>query len=122
MYEAGELRKGLKVEIDGDPYVIMEFEFVKPGKGQALYKCKLKNMLTGSQYDHTYRSGDKVGRANLEERKMEYLYFDGENYCFMDCTTYDQIFVPRLRSLKCWTCSRKTRCAMCCFLTTGPSA
>lgn len=94
MYEAGELRKGLKVEIDGDPYVIMEFEFVKPGKGQALYKCRLKNMLTGAQYDHTYRSGDKVGRANLEERKMEYLYFDGENYCFMDCTTYDQVFVP----------------------------
>ena len=93
MYEAGELRKGLKVAIDGDPYVVVEFEFVKPGKGQALYKCKLKNMVTGAQYDHTYRSGDKIDQANIEERKMEYLYSDGENYCFMDSTTYDQVFV-----------------------------
>ncbi|MDP7416898.1 MAG: elongation factor P, partial [Desulfobacterales bacterium] len=53
MYESGHLRKGLKIEINGDPYIIVQFEFVKPGKGQALYKCKLKNMLTGAQFDRT---------------------------------------------------------------------
>jgi len=93
MYEAGELKKGLKIAIDGDPYVIVEFEFVKPGKGQALYKCKLKNMKTGSQFDRTFRSGDKVDKANLEERKMEYLYAENDTYCFMDSETYEQIFI-----------------------------
>ena len=94
MYEACDLRKGLKVEIDGDPHVVVVFEFVKPGKGQALYKCKLKNMITGAQFDHTYRSGDKINEANLEERKMEYLYCDGDGYCFMDSSNYEQVFVP----------------------------
>lgn len=90
MYEASDLRKGLKIEIDGDPYVITQFQFVKPGKGQALYKCRLKNMVTGSQFDKTYRSGDKFNEANLEEQEMEYLYYDGEHYCFMNTNTYEQ--------------------------------
>lgn len=93
MYESGDLRKGLKIEIDGEPYVVVQFEFVKPGKGQALYKCKLKNMLTGSQFDRTYRSGEKFNKADLEELDMEYLYFDGENYCFMNTSTYEQEFL-----------------------------
>ena len=93
MIDAGSLKKGLKIEIDGDPYIITQFEFVKPGKGQALYKCKLKNMVTGTQFDKTYRSGDKVEPARLEEVEMEYLYQDGENYCFMNTTTYDQEFL-----------------------------
>jgi len=90
MLESGDLRKGLKLEIDGEPYVIVQFEFVKPGKGQALYKCRLKNMVTGAQFDKTFRSGEKFIEANLEEVDMEYLYYDGENYCFMNTTTYDQ--------------------------------
>jgi len=94
MFEAGELRKGLKIEMEGDPHVIVEFDFVKPGKGQALYKCKLKNMITGAIFDHTFRSGDRVNKANLEERKMEYLYADGDTYCFMDSSNYEQIFIP----------------------------
>jgi elongation factor P len=93
MYESGDLRKGLKIEIDGDPYVVVQFEFVKPGKGQALYKCKLKNMVTGIQFDRTYRSGEKFNKADLEELDMEYLYFDGENYCFMNTSTYEQEFL-----------------------------
>jgi elongation factor P len=93
MYESGDLRKGLKIEIDGDPYVIVQFEFVKPGKGQALYKCKLKNMLTGVQFERTYRSGEKFNEANLEEFQMEFLYREGENYCFMNTTTYAQEFM-----------------------------
>ena len=93
MYESGDLRKGLKVEIDGAPYVITQFDFVKPGKGQALYKCKLKNMLTGVQFDKTWRSGEKINPANLEEIEMEYLYQDGATYCFMNTSTYDQEFL-----------------------------
>ncbi len=93
MYESGNLRKGLKIEIDGEPYVVVQFQFVKPGKGQALYKCKLKNMVTGAQFDKTFRSGDKMKEANLEEKEMEYLYSDGETYCFMNMTTYDQVFL-----------------------------
>jgi elongation factor P len=93
MYESSDLRKGLKIEIDGDPYVIVQFEFVKPGKGQALYKCRLKNMITGSQFDKTYRSGEKFKEANLEAVEMEYLYFDGNAYCFMNSSTYEQEFL-----------------------------
>ena len=93
MYESGDLKKGLKIEIDGDPYVIVGFEFVKPGKGQALYKCKLKNMISGTQFDKTYRSGEKFKEANLEEVEMEYLYFDGTNYCFMNLSNYEQDFL-----------------------------
>lgn len=93
MYESGDLRKGLKIEIDGDPYVIVQFEFVKPGKGQALYKCKLKNMVTGAQFDKTWRSGEKFQPASLEELEMEYLYQDGSNYCFMNTSNYEQEFL-----------------------------
>ncbi|MEW6077745.1 MAG: elongation factor P [Thermodesulfobacteriota bacterium] len=93
MYEAAEFKKGLKIAIDGDPYVIVDFQFVKPGKGQALYKCRLKNMKTGSQFDQTFRSGDKVDKADLEERKMEYLYADSNGYCFMDSNTYEQVTI-----------------------------
>ncbi len=93
MIESGDLRKGTKLEIDGEPYVIVQFEFVKPGKGQALYKCKLKNMITGAQFDRTYRSGEKFNTADLEEVEMEYLYFDGDAYCFMNTSTYDQIML-----------------------------
>ncbi len=97
MYLSGDLRKGLKIEIDGDPYVITHFEFVKPGKGQALYKCRLKNMITGAQFDRTFRSNEKFNEANLEEREMEYLYVEGNRYCFMNTSTYEQDFLDEER-------------------------
>jgi elongation factor P len=93
MYESSDLRKGLKIEIDGDPHVVVQFDFVKPGKGQALYKCRLKNMITGAQFDRTYRSGEKFKEANLEEVEMEYLYSDGNSYCFMNTSNYEQEFL-----------------------------
>jgi elongation factor P len=95
MYLASDLRKGLKFEIDGEPYVIVDFEFKKPGKGQSLYKCKLKNMITGAQFERTYRSGDKFDKADLEEQEMEYLYTDMDTYCFMNTSNYEQIFLTR---------------------------
>ncbi len=95
MYESSDLRKGLKIEIDGDPYIVVQFDFMKPGKGQALYKCRLKNMLTGNQFERTFRSGDKFEAANLEEHEMEYLYPDGDRYCFMNTSNYEQEFLTR---------------------------
>jgi len=93
MLDVSALRKGLKFQIDGAPFIIVQFQFVKPGKGQALYKCRLKNMLTGVQADQTFRSGDKFEEANLEETEMEYLYAEGDTYCFMDTSTYAQEFL-----------------------------
>ncbi len=88
---AGDLRKGSKLEIDGEPYLIVDFEFSKPGKGQALYRCRLKNMITGAQFDRTYRSGDKFNSADLEEQEMQYLYSDGASFHFMNMSSYEQI-------------------------------
>jgi len=90
VYETSDLRKGLKVEIDGEPYVIVEAQFVKPGKGNAFTRCKLKSLVTGLVIDRTWRSGEKIDRCNLEERKMEFLYAD-DQYHFMDTTTYEQV-------------------------------
>ncbi len=95
MYDSRDLRKGLKIEIDGDPYVVVQFQFAKPGKGKSYYKCKLKNMVTGVQFDRTFRSGDKFNEANLEEHEMEFLYSDGEEYCFMNTANYEQEFLGK---------------------------
>ncbi|MBW6508386.1 MAG: elongation factor P [Desulfuromonadales bacterium] len=91
MYSCSDLKKGLKLMIDGDPHVIVQYDFTKPGKGQALYKCKLRNMITGSLFDRTYRSGESFEPAHLEEREMQYLYQDDNGYVFMDKKSYEQI-------------------------------
>jgi len=93
MYSASDLRKNLKIQIEGEPYVVTDFQFVKPGKGQALYRCKLKNMVTGSQFDRTFRSSDSFEQANLQEKHMQYLYKEGDQYCFMDTETYEQVYL-----------------------------
>ena len=93
MYTAADLRKGLKITIDNEPYIITAFDFAKPGKGQALYRTKLKNMITGSTLDRTYRSGETFEPANLEDRKMQYLYKEDDHYCFMDNDTFEQIHI-----------------------------
>ena len=93
MYNASDLRKGLKIQIDGQPYVVTDFQFSKPGKGQSLYRCKLKNMITGAITDPTYRSGDTFEPADLEERRMQYLYSQENEFCFMDVENYEQVFL-----------------------------
>jgi elongation factor P len=93
MYTASDLRKGLRLKIDNDPYVIIEFNFVKPGKGQALYRTKLKNMINGNQFERTFRSVDNFEPADLREKKMQYLYKEGDKYCFMDNENYEQVFL-----------------------------
>jgi elongation factor P len=91
--EIGEIRKGSKIVIDGDPCIVVEYQFVKPGKGQALYKCKIKNMISGSQWDKTWRSGEKFEKADLEEHRMQYLYSDGDEYHFMNNESYEQVML-----------------------------
>ena len=93
MYSTSDFRKGLKIEFKGDPYLIVEFLHVKPGKGGAFVRTKLKNMITGRVLDETFRSGEKVGRPDLEEKNVQYLYLDPQGYCFMDNQTYEQIFI-----------------------------
>jgi len=93
MYSCSDLKKGLKILIDGDPHVIVQYDFTKPGKGQALYKCKLRNMISGALFDRTYRSGESFEPASLEERDMQYLYKDESGYVFMDKKNYEQIIL-----------------------------
>ncbi len=93
MYSTAEFRKGLKIEFQGEPFIIVDFQHVKPGKGGAFVRTRLKNLITGLVRDETFRSGDKVGRPDLQEREMQYLYQDGGQYCFMDTSTYEQFHI-----------------------------
>jgi elongation factor P len=93
MYSCSDLKKGLKLLIDGEPHVIVQYDFTKPGKGQSLYRCKLRNMITGALFDRTYRSGESFEPASLEERDMQYLYQDETGYVFMDNKNYEQIIL-----------------------------
>ena len=93
MYTSADLRKGLKIIIDGEPYIVIVFDFSKPGKGQALYRTKMRNMITGIQIERTYRAGDTFEPASLEEREMQFLYKEDTHYHFMDNQTYEQITI-----------------------------
>ncbi len=91
MADTSDLKKGFKMLIDKQPYQVVESQFVKPGKGQAFFRTKLKNMVTGAVIDRTFKSGEKLDKADTEERTMQYLYAEGEDYVFMDTQTYDQL-------------------------------
>lgn len=91
MYETSDIKKGLKITMDGAPFVVVEFQFVKPGKGQAFTRTKLKNMITGAVLDKTFKSGEKLEKADLESREMQFLYRDGPMFVFMDNQNYEQI-------------------------------
>jgi len=91
MYDTSDIRKNLKIVIDGAPFAVVDYQFVKPGKGQAFTRTKLKNMITGAVLDRTFKSGEKLEKASMEERQMQYLYPDGDMWVFMDTQTYDQI-------------------------------
>jgi len=95
MYSASDLKKGLKVEIDGQPWVITEFEFCKPGKGTALYRCRLKNMITSVTMEKTYRPVDKLEVPNVEEHEMYYSYNEGDFYVFSNAETYEETRISK---------------------------
>ena len=91
-----DFRKGLKIEVNGDPYLMIDFQHVKPGKGVAFVRTKIKNLLTGNVTEMTFRAGDKVSTPDLEEREMQYLYAEGEDdFLFMDQKNYEQISISR---------------------------
>jgi elongation factor P len=93
MHSTSDFKRGLKIELDGAPYVIVEFQHVKPGKGGAFVRTKLKNLLTGRVLDQTFRSGERVKRPDLMEREMQYLYREGDRFCLMDNENYEQIML-----------------------------
>lgn len=91
MLDTSAIRKNLKIIIDGDPWIVVDFQFVKPGKGQAFTRTRLKNMITGNSMDKTYKSGEKIGeQASVDEVEMQFLYTQGTTYTFMDNNTYEQ--------------------------------
>jgi elongation factor P len=89
--DTSQFRNGLKIELDGNPFVITYFQHVKPGKGGAFVRTKVKNLLTGKVLERTFRSGEKCEEADVEDRHMQYLYMDGQDRIFMDNRSYDQI-------------------------------
>ena len=91
MIYAGDFRKGMTFEINGEPHVVIDFQHVKPGKGAAFVRTKYKNILTGATREEAFNPDDKFPKAHIETRKMQYLYNDGELYYFMDPETYDQV-------------------------------
>jgi elongation factor P len=91
MYETSDIRKNLKILLDGDPYIVIDFQFVKPGKGVAFTRTRLKNMITGNVLDKTFRSGEKIESASLESHSIQFLYSMDNAYHFMNTETYEQI-------------------------------
>lgn len=89
-YNTSDFRKGLKVQIDGEPYLMVEMNFRKPGKGQALYQCKLRHLIRNTVIDRTYRSGDTLESADVEEIEAQFLYKQADQFVFMENQTYEQ--------------------------------
>ena len=100
MYSTTDFRKGLKIEVEGIPYEIVDFQHFKPGKGGAMVRTKLRNILTGRIQDITFRSGEKVGKPDMETRDMQFLYRQDDELIFMDMTTYEQLQVSTSTSGK----------------------
>lgn len=91
MIDSNAIRKNLKLLIDNAPWVVVDFQFVKPGKGQSFTRIRLKNMITGNVVEKTYKSGEKLEEARIDENQMVFLYSQGITYSFMDNKTYDQV-------------------------------
>lgn len=94
MISVNNFKTGLTVEIDGGLWRVVEFQHVKPGKGSAFVRSKLKNLRTGAIQEKTFRGGEKINQAQIDRKKMQYLYADGTNHVFMDTTTYEQLELP----------------------------
>ncbi|MFP4630349.1 MAG: elongation factor P [Desulfohalobiaceae bacterium] len=94
MYSTSDIRNGMKIELQGQPYEVLDFQHSKSGRGGAFIKTKLKNLINGSVLEHTFRSGEKIAKPDLETREMQYLYRDGEELVFMDMSSYEQLQVP----------------------------
>lgn len=91
MISVNDFKTGLTIEVEGDLFTVIDFQHVKPGKGAAFVRSKLKNLRNGNTVERTFRAGENVGRAHIENRAMQYLYAAGDEHTFMDNETYDQI-------------------------------
>jgi elongation factor P len=89
-----DFKTGLTIQVDTDLFTVIEFQHVKPGKGAAFVRCKLKNIRNGNTVERTFRAGENVARAHIENREMQYLYASGSEHTFMDTETYDQFSLP----------------------------
>ncbi len=94
MISVNDFKTGVTIEVDGDIFTVIDFQHVKPGKGAAFVRSKLKNIRNGNTVERTFRAGENVHRAHIENREMQYLYASGTEYTFMDTETYDQITIP----------------------------
>jgi len=94
MISVNDFKTGVTIEVDGGIWRVMEFQHVKPGKGAAFVRSKLRNLRTGSVTEKTFRAGEKVAKAQIDNKKMQYLYVNGDVHAFMDTETYDQIELP----------------------------
>ncbi|WP_178195510.1 elongation factor P [Ligilactobacillus sp. Marseille-Q7487] len=94
MISVNDFKNGLTIEVDGELWRVVEFQHVKPGKGSAFVRSKLKNLRNGAVQEKTFRAGEKVAQAQIDRKKMQYLYADGNNYIFMDTETYEQLELP----------------------------
>ncbi|MDF9866856.1 elongation factor P [Bacilli bacterium PM5-3] len=95
MVSVNDFKTGITIKLDNNIFTVLEFQHVKPGKGSAFVRSKLKNLRTGATIDHTFNAGIKVEKAHIDKDKMQYLYDDGEGLVFMDNNTYDQISIPK---------------------------
>ncbi|MGM0167328.1 elongation factor P [Enterococcus sp. AZ135] len=95
MISVNDFKTGLTIEVDGGIWRVVDFQHVKPGKGAAFVRSKLKNLRTGAMQEKTFRAGEKVAKAQIDNNKMQYLYDDGDNYVFMDMQSYEQIELPK---------------------------
>jgi elongation factor P len=115
-YNTSDFRKGLKVQIDGDPYLMIECNFVKPGKGNALYKCRLRNLIRNTVLDRTYKGGDSLEAADIEEITAQFLYSQGDMFVFMDNDNYEQYELTREQVDDSWKYIKEsTVCSMLLF-------
>jgi elongation factor P len=94
MYSTSDIRNGLKIEVNGEPYEVIDFLHSKSGRGGAHIRTKLRNLLNGAVMDHTFRSGEKIAKPDIESKEMQFIYTDGDVLMFMDMTTYEQVPVP----------------------------
>jgi elongation factor P len=90
-----DIRKGLKIQIDGVPFAIVEHQFVKPGKGQSFTRCRIRNLVTGNTIERTWKSGESVEIADIETRKLTYSWDEGDSLVFMETSTGDQLHVMK---------------------------
>ncbi len=118
-YSTSDFKKGLKIQIDGDPYIMVECNFVKPGKGNALYKCKMKNLIRNTMLERTYKGGDSLEAADVTEIDAQYLYRQGDNFVFMDNESFEQYELSAAQVDDTWQWIKEGMvCRWCCSITT----